>query len=292
MRSLASNSTHAETLNAKASLLIPAHDEAGYLDACLSAVLATSHCSDPVEIIVIANACTDRTAEIARAYTRQAQARGWALRVIESVQPGKLNALNLGEDAANAPIRIYLDADVVVSPGLIPDLLTALDRPEPNYASGTPRVPRPQSRFVRAYARFWTGLPFVTSDVPGFGIFAVNQAGRSRWGAFPDIISDDTFVRLQFAPSERIRVDATYAWPMIEGLANLIRVRRRQNTGVTEIERLFPMLLANATRTDLGAMDIARRCLGDPAGCLAYLSVMLGTRLPILSSRHRWVRGR
>ena len=46
------------------SILIPAHNEAEYLGACLSALLASDPAQE-VEVIVIPNACTDATAQIA-----------------------------------------------------------------------------------------------------------------------------------------------------------------------------------------------------------------------------------
>ena len=90
----------------------------------------------------------------------------------------------------------------------------------PRYASGRPNVTLSgQDTLTRHYTRFWETIPFMTQGVPGFGVFAMNRAGRARWGAWPDIISDDTFARLSFAPSERVSVPATYDWPMIEGFS-------------------------------------------------------------------------
>ena len=113
-----------------------------------------------------------------------------------------------------------------VSAGLMGQLATVLTDDRPRYATGTARIPRAQSWVTRAYARFWQRLPFAQSVAPGYGLFAVNAAGRARWAEFPAIISDDTFVRLQFLPLERTQTPAPYDWPMIEGFAALTRVRR------------------------------------------------------------------
>src|SRR5699024_8577993 len=94
-------------------------------------------------------------------------------------------------------------------------------------------------------ARFWQTLPFVTQGVTGAGLFAVNEAGRKRWGQFPGIISDDTFVRLHFSESERHLVDRSYQWPIAQGFSRLVRVRRRQDNGVTEIAQKYPELMSN-----------------------------------------------
>ncbi len=261
------------------SVIIPAHDEAGYIAACLEALLASRDVS--LQVIVVANACRDATAEVAR---------GFGVSVIETPRPGKLNALNLGEAQATGSVLAYLDADVVVSPGLMARLAEVLAADQPLYASGTPVVVA-RSAFSRAYARFWARLPFVTEGVPGFGLFAVNRAGRARWQAFPEIISDDTFVRLSFAPEERIRVAESYRWPMIEGFTNLVRVRRRQDRGVTEIARLFPELLANDDIVKPGPAQMLALGLRDPPGFAAYGLVRLAVRTPYARAEG-WTRGR
>jgi glycosyltransferase involved in cell wall biosynthesis len=275
------------------SVLIPAHDEAGWIGACLGAVLGSAG-DLPADrrIVVVANGCSDDTAAIARARLQGSDALGWQSDVIETAEGGKTGALNLADAAAGAGARVYLDADVTVSPDLLASLCAALADAAPRYATGTAVIPKPRSRISRAYGRFWQTLPFVTEDAPGFGLFAVNAAGRARWDAFPDVISDDTYVRLHFAPHERARLPQTYAWPMIEGLPRLVRVRRRQNLGVAEIARRYPSLMVNDAGTRPGLAGIARRALRDPAGFCAYAGVALAVRSPLFAARGAWDRGR
>lgn len=276
----------------RVTILIPAHNEAAYIKPCLDGVLASDAVLAELTVIVVANACTDDTAQLAQSYDAAFTARGWRLTVIDTPVPGKLHALNIGEAERPADICIYLDADVVVSPPLIAQLVSVLKSDRPVYAGGTPQVVHPSSRVLYAYTRFWTTLPFVAQGVPGFGVFGVNAAGRARWAAFPDIISDDTFVRLNFTPDERRQVPATYTWPMITSLGNLIRVRRRQNVGVSEIARDFPHLIANDEKPKPGIVGLARRFFGDPFGFAAYAGVSLAVRLPIARTDQRWARGR
>ncbi|MDZ4135573.1 MAG: glycosyl transferase, partial [Paracoccaceae bacterium] len=120
--------------------------------------------------------------------------------------------------------------------------------------------------------------------------FAVNKVGRARWGAFPGIISDDTFVRLQFQPSERVGCPATYDWPMIEGFAALVRVRRRQDAGVAEVRRLYPDLADHEAKPRLGAKGLAAAALRDLPGFATYAAVSVAVRLG--RGKGGWVRGR
>ncbi|NHB77055.1 glycosyltransferase family 2 protein [Rhodobacter calidifons] len=272
------------------SVIIPAHNEADWLARCIGALLAQDSSARSVEIIVVANACTDSTVAIARGFVPQIAARGWGTQVLDLAEAGKLNALNAGDRAATGRARLYLDADVTCDPDLLGQLIAALATEEPRYATGALAVAPARSWITRHYARVWTRLPFVQGGAVGAGLFAVNPAGRARWGAFPAIISDDTFVRLHFTPSERIEVPARYHWPMIEGLANLVRVRQRQDAGVEELRQRYPELMRNEGKppVTIGALHaIATRM---PVSFLVYLLVHFAVRLRPRESG--WARGR
>jgi hypothetical protein len=173
---------------------------------------------------------------------------------------------------------------------MLAQLRAALSTEAPRYATGTIAVAPAQSWVTRAYASVWRRLPFVRGGAVGAGLFAVNAAGRARWGAFPQVISDDTFVRLSFRPEERIEVPARYHWPMVEGFANLVRVRRRQDAGVDELRRLHPTLFANEGKARLTIPDLLRIALRVPLGFLVYLTVHLAVRMRPPATD--WTRGR
>ncbi|WP_415233330.1 glycosyltransferase family 2 protein [Pseudorhodobacter sp.] len=272
------------------SVILPASNEAGYIGPCLAALLASDPVPGGAEVIVVANGCRDDTAAHARSYAAAAQAAGWRLTVIERPVGDKIGALNAGDAVARGAMRAYLDADVIVSPALIAQLVQALAVAAPRYASGRVEIPAAKSAITRAYARFWLSLPFAKSVAPGYGLFAVNAAGRARWGEFPAIISDDTFVRLQFSPAERIGCTAIYRWPMIEGFSALVRVRRRQNAGVAQIAALFPGILAREGKPRLGFSGLLRCARAEPMGFAAYAAVSLAVKAR--RGGEDWTRGR
>lgn len=269
------------TLSAiRLSVILPAHQEQDHIGACLQALADQTGADDIAkEVIVIANGCRDATANRARALTGALTDAGWQLTVIELPTGGKTGALNRGDQAAAGDLRLYLDADIVVGPGMIAAIYAALDGPGARYAGARLVVPPPVSRVSAAYARFWQRLPFVADGVTGAGLFGVNAEGRARWDRFPQIISDDGFVRLQFAPHERVRVDVPYHWPISEGLATLIRVRRRQDAGTAELGRLYPHLVENAAGDRPSGRFALRMGLSDPVGFAAYAAVSLAVRL-------------
>lgn len=271
------------------TVIIPAHNEGDYIQDCLRSLLAQDY-AGPLRVIVAANGCTDDTARKARALSPDFAARQWVLQVEDLPQGGKPGALNHADRLAGDGPRIYLDADVRPSSQVISGLIRALAPPQPLYAGARLVVAPSISAVSRAYARFWQKLPFVAQGVTGAGLFAVNAAGRRRWAEFPAIISDDTFVRLQFREAERILVDHPYEWPLVEGFGTLVRVRRRQDLGVAEIARLYPELLANQGHVRPGKGHLLRLAAADPLGFAAYATVALAVRAR--RSQQGWARGR
>ncbi|MEO0361151.1 MAG: glycosyltransferase [Pseudomonadota bacterium] len=282
------------------SVVIPANNEEAYVEACLASVFSqtvTTAAAGGLHAVLSANACSDRTVAVAESMREGAEAAGWRLTILDRAEPGKPGALNAADAAAGpmAPgdVRVYLDADVVAEPALFAELLLALATDAPRYASGRLKVAPAKSFVTRAYADFWRRLPFMTHGVPGAGLFAVNAAGRARWDEFPSIISDDTYVRLSFAPHEREAVDAGYLWPMVEGFSNIRRVRARQNEGVEEVYRHFPDLEANNDRVGVGPGLLLRLALAAPIGFAVYSAMSLAVKRDMARRKAgAWTRGR
>lgn len=262
------------------SILIPASNEAAWIGPCLDALIDQTAAAGPMHVIVSANACTDATVAIATSRNAGFAARGSQLTVIDSMIPGKPAALNRAEALASPGPRAFLDADVTCSPGLIAALRKTLDTPEPRFASGRLTLARASSAVTRRYGQLWMSLPFHRQGAaPGAGLFAVNTSGRSRWRAFPDVISDDSFVRLHFAAHERVELADPYLWPLPEGFRNLVRVRARQDRGLAELRRDHPHLRANDDTSRITAPQIFRLALRQPLDLATYLAIRLAARV-------------
>ena len=275
----------------KLTVIIPANNEEYFIEPCLKALLEQDGSTGMIEVIVAANGCSDQTVPLAQKYIDAFKARGWELVVLDIKDGGKLMALNTADEMAKGAARAYLDADVISSPLLIGQLQDVLATDTAIYATGRLQVAHGQSAVTRAYARLWSRLPFMKSgNAAGAGLFAVNAAGRARWDKFPKIISDDTYVRLHFAPDERIEVSAPFTWPMVEGFTNLVRVRRRQDAGVAEVYRHYPELRRNADKTSMSLRDVILLFFSAPFGFLVYAFVHLIVRLS--PGGPDWTRGR
>jgi len=89
------------------SALIPVHDGEEFLGAALESVLAQTHA--PAEVVVVDNASSDRSVEIAREF-------GDPVRVVEEPRPGILLARNACLEAASGEYFAFLDHDDLWEP--------------------------------------------------------------------------------------------------------------------------------------------------------------------------------
>jgi hypothetical protein len=260
------------------SVVIPAHNEEAVIGRCLRALVEGARTGE-LEVVVVCNGCSDRTAQVAREF-------GDPVRVVETTMAGKSLALRLGDRSARGFPRFYVDADVVLPLAAVRAVARALEAGEALAAAPRMRVDlsgRPWS--VRAYYDVWTRLPYHAGGTIGSGVYALSREGRARFGEFPDLISDDGFVRLHFAPAERMTVmGASFLVTPPETLGGVIAIKTRSQKGLMQLHRAHPELLANDPRDYRPAL---RRLLLDPrrwAAVAVYLFVLAATR-----ARARWL---
>jgi hypothetical protein len=121
------------------SVLIPARDEEANIAAALEAILMEK--SPTLEIIVLDDHSTDRTAEIVTAITaRDPRVRLEKSPPLPAGWCGKQHACHILAGRATRDLFVFIDADVRLLPGALPrlhDLMTADNAPD--LASGFPR---------------------------------------------------------------------------------------------------------------------------------------------------------
>lgn len=206
------------------AVIVPAHDEAAVLGRLLGPVAPWAQAAG-VEVLVVANGCTDGTAAVARTFP--------GVRVVELREASKAAALNAGDAAATAAPRLYVDADVQASPAALAATLRAL-------ADGPWLAARPPAGVdltgatapVRAFHRARARLGVTRGALWGAGVYGLSEAGRARLGRFPDMVADDLWVDGQFTAAEKAVVDAP---PVVvtapRATRSLLRVLRRTYRG-------------------------------------------------------------
>jgi Glycosyl transferase family 2 len=267
------------------SVIIPASDEEYVIARCLQALTAGAEPGE-LEILVVCNGCSDHTAAVARA-------AGDAV-VLELPVASKSAALNAGDAAATRFPRFYVDADVELSIAAVRAVARTLGEgpflcvaPEPRFElTGRPWT-------VRQFYDTWQLLPYLNTGVVGTGVYALSEAGRARFGTFPDLTADDQFVLQQFGLDERLTLPGHYfsVHPPTR-LSGLVKIRTRAYRGNAELARSG---LARYSPVGGSARTLAKlvRRPRNVAPVATYVGVNLAAKLRARLSRDvRWERDR
>ncbi|WP_150308249.1 glycosyltransferase [Planctomonas psychrotolerans] len=282
------------------SVVIPAHNEQAVIAANLRAVLVDARPGE-FDVVVVVNGSTDRTAELARA----AGDAGNEVRVVEIQEASKVAALNAGDAATDVFPRVYLDADVTTDAATLRALARALDDSTP-YAIASPSLivdTRSASRAVRSYYRVWNLTDYRQRGHIGSGIYALSRDGRARFGAFPDLIADDTYVQQLFALEERTTLpDFSFTVRSPATLRAMVHRSARIAAGNSELKEYFARTGTSSAGEDWGGssqirnlvLRVARspRYWADfPVYCVGYVASRLaGNRKRRRGSMRVWER--
>ncbi len=254
------------------SVIIPAHNEAQVIKACLSGLVDGAETGE-LEIVVVCNGCTDDTAQIARSFGRR-------VTVIETDEGSKPLALNLGDERARAFPRFYIDADIEMRLSDLHVLASYLEKHEVLAVAPLPLFnTRGCSWPVKAYYYIHERLPAYGEGIGGSGVYGMSEEGRKRFKTFPRIIADDGYVRLQFASRERLTVrEVRSVVHAPKTVRELIAIKTRSYLGNVELKQQYPHLWPNVGVSNKGVLA---RLFLKPwlwPDLLAYITIKLATR--------------
>ncbi|WP_410014751.1 glycosyltransferase family 2 protein [Sodalis sp. C49] len=194
----------------KLSLIIPAYNEELYLATCLQYALRelTAHAHPgEYEIIVVNNASTDRTSDIAAGFS--------GVRVVYEPIKGLTRARQKGLESACGDILAFIDADTRMPSGWLDKVLHAYaQRGDLVCISGPYRyfdLPGIKSVLVKFY---WLALAKPTYWCTGYmavgGNFAASKRALLRIGGFDTSIAfygEDTNIARRLAGEGRVQFD-------------------------------------------------------------------------------------
>ncbi len=256
------------------SVVVPAHNEARVIGRLLGRLVPEEHPGE-LDVIVVANGCTDDTAEVAGSF-------GPPVRVLSIPVASKREALLAGDQAARGFPRIYVDADVELGADDIRALGAALGRPGA-LAGGPERVldlaGRPWP--VRWYYDVWGRLPEVRRGLFGRGVIGLSEAGFARVASMPPLLADDLVASLAFQPEERVIVpEARVVVHTPRTFRDLLRRRVRATMGVSQVEAAegAPDSTARTRSADLLAMIRAEPLLAPRVALFVAVAVIARRR--------------
>lgn len=270
-------------------VLVPAHDEELVIGRCMEAVERNRRAGDTV--LVVADRCTDATAEIARSYGALVLERG------ADEEPGRAAARQAGLEHAKTlewDAVLMIDADSVIEPGFF----DACSRP---LAAGAQAV---QARSESSRARTLA----MEASLAAFTLQGITiPRGRDRLGVSVRLrgtgmairrdlalthrmsapASEDLFltldlvltgVRCRHVDSARLRSDGEAKWGTFGGQ------KLRYEAGRMSAARAYvPRLLRRAIqKRDLACLEAAW-FLATPPFALAAASLLLATGIALLA---------
>jgi glycosyltransferase involved in cell wall biosynthesis len=169
------------------SFVVPAFNEEQYLPACIESILReTRNSPHEIDLVVVNNASTDRTREVALSFP--------GVRVVDEPRKGLTHARQAGFVASRGSIVANVDADSRLTPGWVERVVAAFEAQPGLAAVSGPLVYYDLTRqqrlavhvfYLMAWSTYVTNryLLRVGSMVQG-GNFAVSRDALARIGGF------------------------------------------------------------------------------------------------------------
>lgn len=197
----------------KLAFVIPAYNEEALIGTCVESVIAEVERSgreDDIEIIVVNNASTDRTREIALGYP--------GVRVVDETKKGLVNARDAGFQATEADLVANIDSDTIVPPGWLDTVFAEFERDDRLVCLSGPYVYYDMSAWNRFLVSAFYGLTYliyllnrfvlrVGSVVQG-GNFVFRRAAWAAVGGYDrsiEFFGEDTDVAVRLSRAGKVK---------------------------------------------------------------------------------------
>lgn len=191
------------------SVIIPTHNRSHLLRQTLKALCSQRFRVETMEVIIVADGCTDDTVQMLNEYNNQAS---FSLVVTETKQLGPGAARNAGADLARGGILIFLDDDIQASPQLV----------EAHYQSHQPGLDRVVIGYLPPVLQTQSGLFKVELHGWWEGMFSPMRHPGHRF-TFTDLLSGNFSIRLDlfqdlggFNPELKCHEDYEFGYRLIQ----------------------------------------------------------------------------
>jgi glycosyltransferase involved in cell wall biosynthesis len=168
----------------KVSFSIPAYNEEAIIGKCIESVLAEIQRSGvPAEIVVINNASTDRTRDVASQYP--------GVRVVDEMEKGLTRARAAGMRVSDGDIIANIDADTLVPPGWLTTVRKRFSNNPNLVALSGPYIYYDLSFFERGLANLFYAIGYGTYIIFHY---VLRTGGMLQGGNF--VIRRDAFEKV------------------------------------------------------------------------------------------------
>jgi len=187
------------------AFVIPAFNEEGLIGRCLEAVTKrVKESGVECEIIVVNNASTDRTKEIAESFE--------GVTVVDEMEKGLVYARRAGFNASTAELVANLDADTEVQSGWIEKVMASFEKQPELVGLSGPYIYYDISLWNRILVRFFYYISFVVYLLNRFvlrigsmiqgGNFVIRRSAWNKAGGYDTSISfygEDTDIAVRLS---------------------------------------------------------------------------------------------
>jgi len=137
------------------SFVVPAYNEEAGVERSLKAILSEiERTGADAEVVLVNNASTDRTREIAEAIAE--------VRVIDELQKGLVRARSAGHSATTGDLVAHVDSDTLMPEGWLSKVLTEFERDNNLVALSGPYIYYDLPWYSRVVVKFWYFLGYVS----------------------------------------------------------------------------------------------------------------------------------
>lgn len=235
------------------SVIIPTYNRSAELQTTLHALCRQTYPADEMEVVVVADGCSDDTTETLRAFRAP-----FSLRVIEQSNQGAGAARNRGAREARGEILIFLDDDIEATPQLVEAHLRAHhDGPGQVVIGYLPTILPGKKDFFEAQLRNWWEAMFQRMRQPGYrfqytdllsGNFSLESRFFAQVGGFnPNFRCHEDYeigVRLLRAGARfRFAPDATGYHHELTDLDRSLRRKYQEGIADVALGRCYPELI-------------------------------------------------
>ncbi|MGD0229775.1 MAG: glycosyltransferase family 2 protein [Syntrophorhabdales bacterium] len=202
----------------KLSFVIPAYNEEAYLSRCLDSILREAEGRPhDVEVLVVNNASTDRTGEIALSYP--------SIIVVDEPQKGIVRARQAGYRAARGDLIANIDADNMLPAGWVDRVFREFSGNDRLVALSGPLVYYDLPRLRNLETKFFYGVGYLIYLLSHFvfkrggmlqgGNFVLRKSALDQIGGYDmdiDFYGEDTDIARRMQDAGRIKF--TFRLPM------------------------------------------------------------------------------